>query len=461
MEYFNSSFVGGSSDTGPVRSANEDAFWVSNADTPVEHGALYLVADGVGGQLHGAVAAQSAVDVMSHEFYEFRRAGASIASALNDSIHLANMAIVEQAKELDGAKMGCTLVAAVQHENQLHIAHVGDARAYLLLGNRLRRLTRDDTWVQKQVEAGIITAEQAERHELRNVVTQVLGNKPEIDVHLASPHELNEGDMFLLSSDGLHGVLSNEQLFQIMKNNQPQAAAEALVRAAIQADTSDNVTAVVVSNGLSAEQLGGQTMVSSRRGRGLRLPLWAAVTLVLAIIVAVLLSIAMLLNSGDVSVDLGGEEADVIETMPAGIPSSPTAQTTATLEAAIPTAAPSPTQAPQMTATSAPVDTPLPAPQSTSPEQEQMGCVIGVGSLFVWLDEQVQTNSCNQFAQSALEPGDQVRILDQNAISVAGPDQGCLITEFIRVQAVEDPLHEGWVTNNRVLPILPGGSCLP
>ncbi len=102
-------------------------------------------------------------------------------------------------------------MTAVKHKNYLYIAHVGDARAYLLLDNRLRRLTRDDTWVQKQLDANIITAEEAENHEWANVVTQVLGNRSEIKVHQSEPLRLKPGNIFLLCSDGLHGVLSNKQ----------------------------------------------------------------------------------------------------------------------------------------------------------------------------------------------------------------------------------------------------------
>jgi len=471
LENFNSTFVGACSDKGPVRSANEDAYWVANEDSPHELGALYLVADGVGGQLHGAEAAGRAVEVISREFYESRRTGADISTALTDSINLANLAIVDQAQSLDGAKMGCTLVAAVQHEDKLHIAHVGDARAYLLMGNRLRRLTRDDTWVQKQVEAGIITTEQAEKHELRNVVTQVLGNKPQIDVHLSAPQELNEGDMFLLCSDGLHGVLSNEQLFLIMKNNHPQAAAEALVRAAIKADTSDNVTAVVVGGRLLADHKGLPPGTTGRRSRGLRLPLWAAVAVLLAIVVTVVLAMAIILNKGDVSVDLGGAAGDAIKIVPTDTAAAPTVAPSPTSQETVPAADSASTpQEPQPAATAPPSATlssqdlatvaPPISPAATE-EQALMGCVIGIGNLFVWSDEQVQTNTCDQFAQSALSPGEEVEILDPNGVSVAGPDKGCLIAEFIRVRSTTDPQIEGWVTGNRVLPLLVGTSCSP
>jgi PPM family protein phosphatase len=276
--------VGAKSDKGPTRSANEDAFWVSGPQSPLKYGALYLVADGVGGQEHGAVAAQQAVQVISAAFYQLRQSGATIPQALNDSILQANQAIYERAQAMNVNRMGCTLVAAVQHEGQLYVAHVGDARAYLLMENHLRRLTRDDTWVQKQVDAGIITYEEAARHELRNVVTQVLGNKLDITVHQSATYELRAGDTYLLCSDGLHGVLSKEQLFKLMKNNPPQAAAEALVKAAIEAQTKDNVTAVVVNSGVKKARRGKVPSPPQQKSDRTGLPLWVKVTIVTAVL---------------------------------------------------------------------------------------------------------------------------------------------------------------------------------
>ena len=251
--------VGAKSDKGPTRSANEDAFWVSDAHSPVQ--------------------------VISAAFYQPRHSGSTIQEALNDTILQANRAIYERAQAMNVSRMGCTLVAAVQHEGQLYVAHVGDARAYLLMENHLRRLTRDDTWVQKQVDAGIITYEEAAKHELRNIVTQVLGNKLEINVHQSATYELRAGDTYLLCSDGLHGVLSKEQLFKLMKDNPPQAAADALVAAAIEAQTRDNVTAVVVNSGVKTARRGKVPPPPRQESDPAGLPLWVKVTLVTVVLI--------------------------------------------------------------------------------------------------------------------------------------------------------------------------------
>jgi hypothetical protein len=88
-----------------------------------------------------------------------------------------------------------------------------------------------------------------------------------------------------------------------------------------------------------------------------------------------------------------------------------------------------------------------------------LGCVLGVGEVFVWQDDQVRSNTCDHFAEWALAPGEQVIILDINVISVAGPDPSCRRSDFIKVQSVEDSDIEGWVTADRVLPMPFGGSC--
>jgi protein phosphatase len=150
--------------------------------------------------------------------------------------------------------------------------------------NHLRRLTRDDTWVQKQVDAGIITYEEAANHELRNIVTQVLGNKLDITVHQSASYELRAGDTYLLCSDGLHGVLSKEQLFKLMKNVPPQDAAEALVKAAIDAQTKDNVTAVVVNSGVKKARRGKVPPLAKQKSEQSGLPLWVKVTIATAVL---------------------------------------------------------------------------------------------------------------------------------------------------------------------------------
>lgn len=469
----NSPQAGARSDKGPARSANEDAFWVSDARFPLQLGALYLVADGVGGQEHGATAAQKAVQVISTAFYHLRRSGSAIPEALNDAIHQANQAIYEQAQALNVSRMGCTLVAAVQHESTLYIAHVGDARAYLLMENRLRKLTRDDTWVQKQVDAGIITYEEAEKHELRNIVTQVLGNKLDITVHQSTHRDLRAGDIFLLCSDGLHGVLGDADMYLLLKNNPPQEAADALVQAAIDAQTKDNVTAVVVNMGLQKVRRGKvpppppkpEPEDEQPAGRQ-RPPAWVIATIATIALIVIGFLLYSLWSSGDeptptapASLEQTGVEPLVVSPDTAVPPTLEPTQPPPTEALAIPTAI-VPTAA-------LPTATPLPAPTLPPPPTEtpapQLGCVVYDGQLFVWQDNQVFSNTCDHVAQAGqvLFNGDIVEIIDNNLIQANGPDQSCDPHQFINVRSVEQPALAGWVIAFGIQPIQPGDVCPP
>jgi len=267
--------IGARSNQGP-RSTNQDAYWVSDATDPLELGELYIVTDGVGGQEFGAVAAQLAAQVISTDFYRQRQNDESVSTALNYAIHEANEAIYKQAQERGGIKMGCTVVVAAWNQKTLYVAHVGDARVYLLHKNNFKQLTRDDSWVQQQLDAGVITQDEAVNHEFRNIVTQALGNKLEITVHQSEHKNIHDRDCLLLCTDGLHGVLSEAELIKSLKINPAQAAAETLVQDAIKAGTADNVTAVVVQLGADISSVAGTS----------RVPLWTIVTLVMLALLA-------------------------------------------------------------------------------------------------------------------------------------------------------------------------------
>jgi serine/threonine protein phosphatase PrpC len=426
LSNFDSNRVGALSDQGPVRPANEDHFWVTNGQMPNHLGELYIVADGVGGQEHGAAASQMATQVISQSFYAARQKGASIVNSLSDAIMDANEAIFQESQRRGPGKMGSTLVTAVQHNDHVIIAHIGDARAYLLQGRKLRRLTKDDTWVQKQVDAGIISKEAAEKHELRNVVTQVLGNKPEINVHISEPHEFGGSDILMLCSDGVYDVIDNEHLYRTLKDLPPQQAAESLVQQAIANGTRDNVTAVVVRSGsppnpddtaretrlssaaLSKNELEAaysepaqtvpltpppeltqqETAASANMGSGPEVergfPRWAIYTIIGVVIVAILLVLGMLImNSDSIGIRLSsgtenqeqaaGDSADAVNSAidnetPAGVMIAATATVTVPQTIVItPTPLP-PTETavpPTTSPTIAPLPTSTPIPIAT------------------------------------------------------------------------------------------------
>jgi serine/threonine protein phosphatase PrpC len=225
--------AGVATDTGRVRDHNEDAYIV---EPP-----LYAVADGMGGAKAGEVASQLALETIA----EKQR---TEAGTLEEEVREANRVVFERAGEdAKYAGMGTTVTAAIASADSLHLAHVGDSRAYLLRAGSLRQLTHDHTLVDRMVEAGEITRDEAEVHPHRNVLLRALGTEPRVEVE-AREIGLLEGDRVLICSDGLTTMVTEEQIAAILDitAGEPQSAAERLVRAANRAGGIDNITVVVL-----------------------------------------------------------------------------------------------------------------------------------------------------------------------------------------------------------------------
>jgi serine/threonine protein phosphatase PrpC len=224
--------VGSATDIGRVRERNEDSVLVNPP--------LYVVADGMGGHRGGQVASQVALEAMEGLATEGR-------GSLADHVRRANRAVWDRSVEderLSG--MGTTLTAAQIDGASALIAHVGDSRAYLLRDGSLQQLTTDHTLVARMVKSGEITEAEAEVHPHKNVLTRALGTDEEVEVDEDSI-ALVDGDRLLLCSDGLTGMVTEDQIQAILENSdQPQQAADRLVKAANRAGGIDNITVVVL-----------------------------------------------------------------------------------------------------------------------------------------------------------------------------------------------------------------------
>lgn len=493
-----SALAGAFSDKGPARPANQDAYWIPTADTPVQFGRLYLVADGVGGLQDGAVASQLAVETIRKVFYSARQNGKPVSEALVAAIEAGNTAVYREAQE-HGKRMGSTLVAAVYDNadtlNLLHIAHVGDARAYLARAKSLQRLTRDDTWVQRQVDAGLLTDDQAANHELRHVVTQVLGNKPEVQVHLVPDFSLDPGEVVLLCSDGLYDVVSEEQLHRILLSHPPSEAAPLLVQEAINANAGDNITAVVLQAAHSSLPVAADpdatlaatpvqadeptlTPLALADARPVpppaaseparKFPMWLLLTLIsviaLLFVVGIFIWRSMRQNVAitpemNVPLLLSTEEASAtVPSLPTVTPTMP--PTFTPLPALLPTPAVSTTLTATLESEQSNGTLPVGATAAS------LACVNSTNAtLFVWSDTQISVEPCTigQFAQEGflLSPGQQVEVLSEEVRTVNGPDASCQANEFIRVRSVDDPEVEGWVLNSGLRRIEAGEACGP
>jgi len=226
--------VGVASDIGQVRERNEDAYLVRDP--------LFAVADGMGGHRGGNVASDLAIETLG----TFRMPDQGAAAALVEDIKRANARVMERgASDRDLRGMGTTVTALVADHARAHVAHVGDSRAYLLR-DALQQLTEDHTLVQRMVQEGKLTPEEAGRHPQRSVLTRAVGVEDGLDVDELTL-DLHPGDRILLCTDGLTGMLGDTTIERILREEpDPQSAADHLVRAANEAGGEDNVTAVVV-----------------------------------------------------------------------------------------------------------------------------------------------------------------------------------------------------------------------
>ena len=224
----------GLTDVGRQREANEDTFVI---DEP-----LFAVADGMGGAQAGEVASKMAKEVLE--------AGDEDAGTPEERlirmIRNANQRIYRLASHEESRRgMGTTTTAAILEGRCVTVGHVGDSRAYRLRDESLEQLTHDHSLVSELVRSGQLTPEAAENHPQRSIITRALG--PEADVEVdAHSHAARDGDVYLLCSDGLTGMVSDEEIATQLRNSGSlREAAETLVRAANQAGGKDNITVVL------------------------------------------------------------------------------------------------------------------------------------------------------------------------------------------------------------------------
>ena len=246
--------VGWSVDKGTVRENNEDSlaaitFNQAGAADSASVG-VYAVADGMGGQASGEVASQLAIHTAITELLgsvtetdgpmpdNYRR-------WLEAAVSMANGLVHQKGRETK-REMGTTLVIAVVVGKDVHIANVGDSRAYLITPNGMDQITHDQSMVQALVDTGAITPDEAAEHPYRNVLTQAIGTSDQVKVDLFNK-TLHEGESLLLCSDGLWGTLSDEEILAIaQKADSPSAACQALVDACNARGASDNIAVVLV-----------------------------------------------------------------------------------------------------------------------------------------------------------------------------------------------------------------------
>jgi serine/threonine protein phosphatase PrpC len=223
------------SHVGLIREGNEDSGYAGPR--------LLAVADGMGGQAAGEVA--SSVVIATLAPLDEDVPGSELLDTLASAVEVANdrlREMVEDDPRLEG--MGTTLTALLRTGSRLGMVHVGDSRAYLLRDGDFQQLTQDHTWVQRLVEEGRITEEEAGHHPQRSLLMRAIDGRGNVELDL-SIREARVGDRYLLCSDGLSGVVSAETIADTLAKGEPAHAVEALIQLALRGGGPDNVTCIV------------------------------------------------------------------------------------------------------------------------------------------------------------------------------------------------------------------------
>ena len=246
--------VEAASDTGNVRSVNEDRFWVAPESFDLraieKKGQLFVVADGMGGYHAGDVAADIVARTMGESYYsDSAKAAQDIMAGLRYSVQQSQLKVTEeQQRNADHAQMGSTMVAAVVRGDEVFVANVGDARCYRVRNGQLKQLSKDHSWVAEQVAAGVLKPSETKGHPLRSAVTRAIGQpqaSPEPDVQR---FDWQPDDRLLLCSDGLWDMVPDDKLLTLLGKPKAKESADLLVKAANAAGGVDNITAVVVGD---------------------------------------------------------------------------------------------------------------------------------------------------------------------------------------------------------------------
>ncbi|MFN3374101.1 MAG: PP2C family protein-serine/threonine phosphatase, partial [Chloroflexus sp.] len=218
-------------DTGKRREINQDAY----GSAEVGQGTLLVVCDGMGGHLAGEVASKLAVETIITTF----QPGADPAEGLRQAFIAANQRVYEEGR----GSMGTTAVAAFFWHNTLYVANVGDSRVYLVREGQIRQITQDHSLIGDQVAAGLLTAEQARASTMRNIITRAIGHLAHVEVDLFR-EPLLPGDTLVLSTDGMHGLLADDEIAAIASMHPLDVATRQLVDEANARGGPDNITVV-------------------------------------------------------------------------------------------------------------------------------------------------------------------------------------------------------------------------
>ena len=249
--------IWGATDVGHEREGNEDSVYPHSGSTGgyfqpkpallAQKGHLFIVADGVGGAQGGSEASQWAIRVAVERYYDMP--GPDLAADLKAAVEAANTSLHHYLQEVGKTEAGCTMVAAVIQNGTLHVANVGDSRAYRIRNGKITQVTIDHTLTQHKLDQGQISAQQAALDPDSSVLTRSMGTKPSVKADVFSPLRLADGETVLLCSDGLTDMLPDQEIAGMAVKGAPNQATGRLIKAANQRGGFDNISVVVAQVG--------------------------------------------------------------------------------------------------------------------------------------------------------------------------------------------------------------------
>lgn len=235
-------------DIGKARDMNQDCYYVSKNSDEVK---LCILADGMGGYTGGEIASNLAVNSVKNYIYnnysKIKLETDEIINFLKNATQYANMIIYEKTREItELEEMGTTLEILMIVDDKLYISHIGDSRIYKIKNSKIRQITKDHSYVEKLINDGKITKEEAKVHPQKNILTKALGCTAYIEPDLLIEN-LEENDIILICSDGLTNMLTDEEIVKIIKEN-PDNPNKELINSANNAGGMDNITVIVIQN---------------------------------------------------------------------------------------------------------------------------------------------------------------------------------------------------------------------
>ena len=283
LEYY------GKSDTGPIRSDNQDSFGKFPPDDLnlyTDKGQLFVVADGMGGHQGGKEASSTAVNTI-RDFYFADSSDTQF--SLKKSVEKANRDIYDKAEKYERFRgMGTTCTVLLLKENKGYIAHIGDSKIFRVennLSSKIEQLTEDHTKVNEMLREGLLTKEEAEIYPAKSVLSRALGVGPEVNPDFKNI-TIKKGQSFILCSDGLTGI-TDDELLQIVVANPPGISCDKLISLANERSGKDNVTAMVIKIDSIESSYSHNPASSSTKKKKYILPVLFAVLILSAVFIGI------------------------------------------------------------------------------------------------------------------------------------------------------------------------------